>query len=473
LLLHADCTVRSRKLQNWLAIQSHSDIIPKQSAMNRTIRSSAAFGILLILFLALGRCVSCAADKITIPGTSLRIELPAGWSIGPSPFGFKTDVLWHDASPRYAVQVGDSSTNVSPDPRLSISSCGVLLGVMLSTEAGKAANRIARPASFPGTFDDLVVEIPNKLSLGCLNAGSRVVGVTIYLKEGQPHPELLTTVLQRISDAAFEGQNFVEPPGSVHLRLLNLDVPVPEGKWTAQENTNSWGHNDMISRVMGREELSVTPFVFPYPGSCAALGVSDEHIAAKVVQHPGYLGASWSPTAYVQSPSPGIFVQAMVCRDIPSGKMLMAQIMEGGTAIVESDYAVVSALLENIATAVERKMQTEGPASLRVAAVPMPAANQASSNGRVALSAPPAELVTQVPPVYPPLARQARIQGPVVLKAVIAPDGSVESLELISGHPLLVNAAMDAAKQWHYKPYLINGVPAEVQTTITVNFQLE
>jgi len=60
-----------------------------------------------------------------------------------------------------------------------------------------------------------------------------------------------------------------------------------------------------------------------------------------------------------------------------------------------------------------------------------------------------------------------------VLKAVIAPDGSVESLELISGHPLLVNAAMDAAKQWHYKPYLINGVPAEVQTTITVNFQLE
>ena len=79
-------------------------------------------------------------------------------------------------------------------------------------------------------------------------------------------------------------------------------------------------------------------------------------------------------------------------------------------------------------------------------------------------------LVKQVPPVYPPLARQARIQGTVVLRAIIAKDGSVENLELVSGHPMLVNAAMDAVKQWQYKPYVLKGAPVEVQTTINVNF---
>lgn len=77
-----------------------------------------------------------------------------------------------------------------------------------------------------------------------------------------------------------------------------------------------------------------------------------------------------------------------------------------------------------------------------------------------------------MPPVYPPLARQARIQGTVVLRAIIAKDGSVENLELVSGHPMLVNAAMDAVMQWQYKPYVLNGAAVEVQTTINVNFSL-
>ena|SRR5271166_1009288 len=82
-------------------------------------------------------------------------------------------------------------------------------------------------------------------------------------------------------------------------------------------------------------------------------------------------------------------------------------------------------------------------------------------------------LLTQVAPVYPPLARQARIKGTVVLRAVISKDGSIESLTLESGHPMLVPAAMDAVKQWKYKPYFLNGEPVEVETTINVNFTLE
>ena len=81
-------------------------------------------------------------------------------------------------------------------------------------------------------------------------------------------------------------------------------------------------------------------------------------------------------------------------------------------------------------------------------------------------------LVHRVQPSYPPLARQARIQGSVVLQAVISKDGSIQNLRLISGHPMLAPSAIDAVKQWRYKPYILNGEPVEVETQITVNFTL-
>src|SRR6202162_3596078 len=81
-------------------------------------------------------------------------------------------------------------------------------------------------------------------------------------------------------------------------------------------------------------------------------------------------------------------------------------------------------------------------------------------------------LINKVQPVYPPLARQTRISGTVRLHAIISKSGSVESLEVLSGHPLLVRAAMDAVQQWKYKPTLLNGEPVEVDTTIDVIFSL-
>lgn len=83
-----------------------------------------------------------------------------------------------------------------------------------------------------------------------------------------------------------------------------------------------------------------------------------------------------------------------------------------------------------------------------------------------------ASIVTQTRPVYPPLARQARIQGTVTLHAIIDKDGRVAQLEVVSGHPLLVQAALDAVKQWRYKPTLLNGDPVEVDTTIQVTFTM-
>ena len=81
-------------------------------------------------------------------------------------------------------------------------------------------------------------------------------------------------------------------------------------------------------------------------------------------------------------------------------------------------------------------------------------------------------LIKKVQPNYPPLARQARIQGSVLLQAEISKDGTIENLRLISGHPMLAPSAIEAVKQWRYKPYILNGEPVEVETQITVNFTL-
>ena len=81
-----------------------------------------------------------------------------------------------------------------------------------------------------------------------------------------------------------------------------------------------------------------------------------------------------------------------------------------------------------------------------------------------------ANLISQVKPVYPPLAKQARIQGVVVLEAEISKEGTIDNLKVITGHPLLIQAAIDAVRQWRYKPTMLNNEPVPVVTTITVNF---
>jgi protein TonB len=83
-----------------------------------------------------------------------------------------------------------------------------------------------------------------------------------------------------------------------------------------------------------------------------------------------------------------------------------------------------------------------------------------------------ANLIHRVQPVYPPLAKSARVQGTVEFTATISKEGNIEHLQLVRGHPLLVNAARDAVLQWKYRPTLLNGQPVEVITDILVNFTL-
>ena len=99
---------------------------------------------------------------------------------------------------------------------------------------------------------------------------------------------------------------------------------------------------------------------------------------------------------------------------------------------------------------------------------PKPAQQRIRQGGQVQA----AKLTNKVTPMYPPLARQTRISGTVRLHAIIAKNGTVEQLEVISGHPLLVQAALDAVRQWKYQATTLNGENVEVDTTIDVIFSL-
>jgi periplasmic protein TonB len=81
-------------------------------------------------------------------------------------------------------------------------------------------------------------------------------------------------------------------------------------------------------------------------------------------------------------------------------------------------------------------------------------------------------LVHKVEPAYPKIALAARITGVVQLHAIIGKDGNIKELQALSGPPLLIPSAIDAVKQWHYRPYLLNGEAVEVETSVTVTFQL-
>ena len=81
-------------------------------------------------------------------------------------------------------------------------------------------------------------------------------------------------------------------------------------------------------------------------------------------------------------------------------------------------------------------------------------------------------VIRKVNPTYPQIAKTARVQGQVVLQAEISKEGTIQNLRVISGHPLLTQSALDAVKQWRYRPYILNGEPVEVDTTVTVIFSL-
>lgn len=132
----------------------------------------------------------------------------------------------------------------------------------------------------------------------------------------------------------------------------------------------------------------------------------------------------------------------------------------------------------------------EGPqAPFNVAEIPGMGSSDVSTLGRVETPGPRVEpaatrqltissgvaagmLIRKTLPVYPPIARAAHVSGTVLLEATIGKDGTIEGLRVVSGHPMLQGAAVDAVRTWVYRPYLLNGQPVSVETTVEVTFKL-
>jgi TonB family protein len=103
---------------------------------------------------------------------------------------------------------------------------------------------------------------------------------------------------------------------------------------------------------------------------------------------------------------------------------------------------------------------------------PQPVSQAAAASATVQANEAEQNLIKKVPPVYPPLAKQVRIQGKVKVHALISKTGVVEAVNVVSGHPLLVQAAINAVKQWQYKPFVVNGQAVAASTEIEVPFSL-
>lgn len=129
--------------------------------------------------------------------------------------------------------------------------------------------------------------------------------------------------------------------------------------------------------------------------------------------------------------------------------------------------AKLAALFLLVPTLLFASPAPQDPAAAQSEATPKPA-----TRIRIGGNVMTAKILQKVPPVYPPLARQTRIQGTVRLHAIIGKDGLVKQLEVMSGHPLLVQSALDAVRKWQYQPVLLNGEAVEVDTTIDVIYAL-
>ena len=181
-----------------------------------------------------------------------------------------------------------------------------------------------------------------------------------------------------------------------------------------------------------------------------------------------------APMPHVRPIRPGEFHPALVYASVEMRRPVVAldeppapEIgVAGGTATGYSSEGLRAAIESVMRVEVPRPAVRPAPAS--AAPKPAPAVQQIRVGGDVQS----ARLIHRVDPVYPALARQVRIAGTVELAGVIGTDGRIRELHVTSGHPLLVPAALEAVRQWIYRPTLLGGDPVEVLTTITVVFRL-
>jgi TonB family protein len=293
----------------------------------------------------------------------------------------------------------------------------------------------------------------------------------------------------------------------VTLPVSGVTAPL-QGDWRVDRTTIRGLQRDRLMRSNGRTVTSVVlvPGTVSPETTCSNTMHPTPTTAApprfEADPHPAYLSAKWYPRPLIMRLPLGIKVVA--CRDLGPGRILNALIDHTAAAMDSGDAMALQALLDDVGDAFAAAPIIAPPAGIvgGVAAgvvggvpagivggvaggvtnaaptepyppPPSPAPVSAPAGYlRVGGSDMNARLTRQIRPSYPALAKRARVACSVVLQAQISKEGAVENLRVISGPPLLVQAALDAVKQWRYKPVLLRGEPVGVTTVVTVNFSL-
>lgn len=450
-------------------------------------------------------CVSQSASQDSI---SLGVSLPPDWENSPPTQGsLQGQMFRHKGQPPFEVSLQQNTKNPAASAISLPFECDFVFGVMRSMNQGNLTILRSRPDYFPQEYYARILLPKNQedaAMFSCLFLGSSSVLLALRPAPTPSQAGTITPLLRAIVDATKAQSTLVYAPGEIPLPRLNVSVAMSHGIWAVGKVMMlGFGESDLLVRTGGSAELKILPLLSK--GSCSAdLKASGRaqlapgpNATIKKHSNPPYLSSFWESTAleWVPNYGPGDIMFSVVCRQLTSTDMLFAQIVYGSEAgIPDSENNLVSASLDEIADAISRGPKGDGVLYIPPPAPPPPAPPGviggviggvivpnlgSSSTGpgaryiAVGAAIQAAHLVKRVDPIYPPLARQTRVSGTVKLHAIIDKDGSVLELQAISGHPLLIQSAMDAVKQWKYQPTLLNNDPVLVDTQIDVIFLLE
>ena len=455
-------------------------------------------------------------QEVSIEGTSLRVTLPPNWELGASKLSSPAHtVLRFKGEQGFEITVNQLTKWLEglTTPMSMPFECDFYLGVFRKLPDGRNASLIPRPDYFPEEFYSRVLSTQSPQQSGtteviaCLFLGSSNLTVDLQPAPAERQVPSLTQMLRAIVEAGKRQSTLLYAPGQIHLPMLNSAASFSSGSWgVGQQKFPNVGDADLLVRTGGSVEIKFTPILAK--GNCAdemnpsearIKGLTDLSATARILRNPSYVSSKWQPIAFEMPFPPETLdrpvisrLQVTTCRQLDPSTELIVLIGYGSEEISQADAPMVATSLDEIADAALRGPKGDGAMYLPRLSIPAaPSGNTlggvigGSSNPdsatsaagslrvRIADNVQEGQITKRVPPVYPPLARQTKVSGIVKLHVLIDKQGNVIELQAISGHPLLIQSAMDAVKQWQYKPTLLNGRPVLVETEVSVIFDLK
>jgi len=418
----------------------------------------------------------------------LTVKAPQGWHIEPAKGDVPTKMA-HDTDPKYVLSLSPAVASESCARRLEH-----LEKPLFPPPPGvKQPNvtRGPRPSFVPNSYAPLSGYIPGGILL-CMDLGSRTVMVGT-MTFGDARDSTIRPALDAVAQAAMPLADYISGPAKTKLPKLEIEIQLEAGQYIVKPLVMNGRPRDMIVRLNSEIPLEIAFLEFkPAEASGCSEWFNPPFHARERTDSP-FVSKRWYPKSVLWGAEPG-GVSDQTCIVVSPQLMLVAQVQYGKANVSAEEAQFIRELLDRVADAVTQGSHNTGQISETLtdfansgrgtggviggiigglSTSPLGMTN-GPSPGHVLVSGFVSQglLIKKVEPAYPQLARQARIQGAVLLQALINKDGTIENLQLISGHPMLAPAAIEAVKQWIYKPYLLNGNPVAVQTQVEVNFQL-